>query len=308
MWISTNKGIHYYSLFGDKFERFPSQDLSSTEPHERMNNLIAMQNKRGYWVVKDSGFYRLVLGKHKHKQLLYSGRVHNVLEHDDIVWLATDNGIVALEQKTGGKINNHPLVKQFYQQKITHLAMDSQGNIWIANSEGVWCYNAENGQAQLIAEQWMQGSQIGAQLKTILVTSDDELLLGSENGLYLLRDGQLKYFSQSEKYGAVLSMIEGDSRQIWVASNYGVNILDPARTSFSAVPLVDEHIGPQCLIGNQTGIWLTSSAGLTHFSHQGQAIAHYGQPFGLISNELRNSFCLQDASDPDTLLLVHGTV
>jgi len=27
IWIATNKGIQYYSLFGDKFERFPTNDF-----------------------------------------------------------------------------------------------------------------------------------------------------------------------------------------------------------------------------------------------------------------------------------------
>ncbi|ROV61578.1 helix-turn-helix domain-containing protein [Vibrio ponticus] len=303
MWISTNKGIQYFSLFGEKFERFPSQDMGVNKSHTPLSNMVTMQDKQGYWVMKSSGLYRFFTDKGKRKERIYSGRVYNVLEHDGKVWLATNQGVIVLDAKTGERITNTALSAQFDGQKITHIAIDSKGLIWIANSQSVWCYDPNKQGVKLIAEQWQSNSSLGSKLTQMLVSSGDDLVLGTERGVYLLQEGQLKYIAQSAQFGAIHGMTEGSEQQIWLASNYGVNILDINMLSVLPVPLVDEHISPQCLMKNRTGAWLTSTAGLTHYTLDGKLVAHYGQPFGVINNEFRNSFCLLDANDSDSLLL-----
>ncbi|GAB2665511.1 helix-turn-helix domain-containing protein [Vibrio panuliri] len=303
MWIATNKGIHYFSLFGDKFERIPSQDLSSEHSHIKMNDLVALNNKQGYWVIQDSGLYRLLLRSDRRKEQFYAGRVHNLLEHKGTLWLATNHGIVAMDAKNGRKLSNQTLTTAFKGQRITHLSLDSKGNLWIANSENIWCFSFSTNQLKLVAENWMQSSSASGSLKKMLLTSGDELILGTENGVYILKQGLLKFVSQSAKYGSVHSMVEDETHRIWVASNYGVNVLNLNTMTFNPIAMIDEHISPQCLVDNETGVWLTSTAGLTHYDAVGSMIAHYGQPFGVINNEFKNGFCLLDANDPNSLLL-----
>nr|WP_228481296.1 helix-turn-helix domain-containing protein [Vibrio fluminensis] len=303
MWIATNKGIQYYSLFGKKFERFPTQDLTQDHNHNLIENLVVMKSKRGYWMSKEDGFYRLFVGREHQMERLNSARAHDILERDGKVWLATNQGIIVLDALTGERLETPSLDAPFSGQQVTHLASDSNGNIWIANSEYIWCFNSKTSQIKLIAQQWQSNVNTHVQLKRMLMSSGGDLVLGTERGIYLLQKGQLKYVPQSDKFGSVHSLMEGSEQQIWIASNYGINVIDLNTFSVQPIAMVDENISPQCLVKNSTGIWLTSTAGLTQYSSDQQLLSHYGQPFGLINNEFRNSFCLEDAQDPESLLL-----
>jgi len=303
MWIATNKGIHYFSLFGDKFERFPIDDPNIDAYHSKTYNLTAMNNEQGYWVIKDHGLYRIENGDEKNKQRVYSGSVNSIVERDGIVWLATNQGVIALDTITGEKRSDVSIPRALIERKVTHLALGIQGDIWAANTENVWRYSIDSGDLKTVAEHWMIPAYGVSKLKSMMVSSLNEVLLGTEHGVYLLKDEQLKFITPSSNYGSVLSMEEGNANQIWLASSYGVNILDTNNGSLLPVSLVDEHVGPQCLISNDTGTWLTSSAGLSHYNTEGKFLAHYGQPFGLINNEFQYGFCLLDSYDRDFLLL-----
>ncbi|MGF1910312.1 helix-turn-helix domain-containing protein [Vibrio kasasachensis] len=303
MWVATNKGIYFFSLFGDIFERFPTQNVGSNSYHPKINNLVAMDSKLGYWALKDTGLYHLPKGQEKNKQLVYSANVHNIVEHAGIVWLATNAGLIALDANTGERRVDIILPEVLNSSVVTHLAVDSKGNIWVVNDKNIWCYNPEKGELKTVANQWMLPAHGTSKLKVMTLTSLDELLLGTEHGVYLLKNKQLKFMTQSSKYGSVHSMEEGSSHQIWIASSYGVNIFDTNTGSLLPLSLVDEHVGPKCLVNNNTGTWLTSSAGLSHYSANGQLLGHYGAPFGVINNEFLSNFCLLDAYDQDSLLL-----
>nr|WP_246335887.1 helix-turn-helix domain-containing protein [Vibrio marinisediminis] len=303
MWIATNKGIHYFSLFGDKFTRFHINDLNTDAYHSKTNNLVAMSNKQGYWVISSTGLSRTLKGNEKNKQRIFSGTVYSLVEREGMVWLATNQGVVALDAVTGEKLNDAPIPQALIDRRVTHLALDRHGDIWVANNENVWRYDVNRRELKVVAEQWMLLAYGVSKLKSMMISSLDELLLGTEHGVYLLKNEQLKFITPSSNYGSVLSMDEGHLNQIWIASSYGVNILDTKTGLLLPVPLVDEHVGPQCLVSAENGAWLTSSAGLSHYNLKGEFLAHYGQPFGLINNEFQSDFCLLDTYNHDFLLL-----
>ncbi|WP_232055103.1 helix-turn-helix domain-containing protein [Vibrio taketomensis] len=303
MWVATNKDIHYFSLFGDKFERYSSQMLGLQNHHANVSNLIAMESKRGYWMLRNDGVYSLIRERPTPKLRVFAGRVNNLAESKGVLWLATNQGLIGINAKSGERQKHIQIPEALKNTPITQLAFDSKGILWIASDAFVWSFDVESGELRTIAEQWMSSNYAEGSLKNMMISRADKVLLGTDHGVYLLKDKQLKFIATTAKFGAVRNMIEGRDHHIWVASNYGVNIFDTNTEALLALPLVDEHVAPQCIVNNATGSWLTSSAGLSHYTLDGQLVGHYGQPFGLINNEFQNGFCLTSATDENTLLL-----
>ncbi|EGU47236.1 AraC/XylS family transcriptional regulator [Vibrio ichthyoenteri ATCC 700023] len=307
MWIATNKGIQYYSLFGDKFERFPTNEFNDSlikdDRHGRLRNLVAMKQTPGYWVISERSLSRIISGEESVKQPIYSGLVGDIAEIDGRLWVTTSQGMKVFDSVTGKPLDELKLPRVLQELGTGHLAPGHDGILWGSSDGQLWRYDINSRAVTEYRDSWMAANLPASTITSMVVSSNDHLLIGTEHGIYMLREGQIYFVAQSAEFGAVLSIEEGREDQVWVASNYGVNILDINTTYFQPIRLIDEHIGPQCLLRNDAGMWLTSSSGLTHYSMIGQFVSHYSQPFGVINNEFHNSFCLPDAKDPQSLLL-----
>lgn len=308
MWIATNKGIQYYSLFGDKFERFPSNDLrqddfSAIGYQDQLKNLVPMHRKSGYWGISASGLYRVDTGDESNKQLIHSGWVNDVAEVNGLLWVATPQGLIVFDVLSGERRKGYPLPSLLLNQSISRLAVGNDDSLWGVNGITLWKYTPNSKKLIEYGSSWMSLDFASSRITTMMVSRDNHLLLGTEQGVYILRGGQLHFVANSAKFGAVLSIEEGEDNQIWIASNYGVNILDIRSARLTPLSLIDDHVSPQCILRNNSGMWLTSTSGLTHYSMEGEFVTHYGQPFGVINNEFQYDFCLPDATNSESLLL-----
>ncbi|KII75498.1 AraC family transcriptional regulator [Vibrio renipiscarius] len=308
MWIGTNKGIQYYSLFGDKFERFPIQDFygyhfDRDNYHGRLKDLVAMENKSGFWMVTDTGLYQIKNGRESEKELIKSGIINGLAEIDGVLWVATSKGISRFDVNTGQRMDSRSLPPLLVGQEVSLMVEGNEGHLWGINARSLWRYNIETQQITEFGDSLISSNLASLRITQIMPSKNNHLLIGTDRGVYLLRDGQLNFVENSAQFGVVLSMTEGEDEQVWIASSYGLNIVDLRTAYLKNLTLIDEHISPQCLIKNTSGMWLTSSAGLTHYGLKGEFVSHYGQPFGLINNEFQNGFCLKDVTNSEGLLL-----
>ncbi|MDN3683645.1 hypothetical protein QW180_03930 [Vibrio sinaloensis] len=67
------------------------------------------KNSEGYWMLSDVGLYQVSLTKVSSKQLLYRGKVHDLVEINGVLWLATDEGIKCIDAVTGEMIDDSEL-------------------------------------------------------------------------------------------------------------------------------------------------------------------------------------------------------
>ncbi|WP_260259469.1 helix-turn-helix domain-containing protein [Vibrio intestinalis] len=303
MWIGTNKGVHYFSLFGDKFQRFPSQELNQSGSGSQLIGLKALSNGSGYLAISHKGVF-VVEHDYEHlKEYLYKGKVNDVLEWQGNVWIATNQGIICIDLATGYVVKDDKLPLLLKSSTVEFLEVDKAGNIWGADESHLWSYHVKSGALVEFGSEWMQGKHLPARLTYMLVTERGHLVLGTEHGIYVLKAGLLHFVSGSVDYGAVHSIAEANDDNIWIASNYGVFQLNLRTEYLQTLPTIDEHITPKCVVSNPNGMWLTSSAGLSHYTFEGELVGHYGQPFGIINNEFSAGFCLNDTDAEATLLL-----
>ena len=90
---------------------------------------------------------------------------------------------------------------------------------------------------------------------------------------------------------------------MWVVGRYGAYRFDIDSQQTQPLTMVDGHVTPKCLLKNETGVWLTSSSGLSRYSDSGRLEGHYGEPLGLINNEFISALCSYSSGSKETLLL-----
>tara|TARA_Y100001956_G_scaffold80968_1_gene97310 strand:+ start:2869 stop:6147 length:3279 start_codon:yes stop_codon:yes gene_type:complete len=303
IWVATDRGVRYFSLFSHKFERFPERLLSANLNVDKPHFITRMQNDDGYWKISDSGLYKVSLSKVSTRNLVYRGRVYDVVEFNGVLWLATDEGIKCIDAVTGKPLDDSQLPLFLKSSSIRFIELDSKNQLWGASDKQLWSFQPSTNKLTQYGSEWMIKKYLPAQLTQMIVTSQGHLVLGTEHGVYVMRDGQVNFIGESVPYGLAINLVQVSDSDIWVASRYGLYKFDLFKGHVEPIALLDGHITPKCLIQNQDGIWLTSSAGLTRYSSQGQIVKHYGEPFGLISNEFLPGLCSYSADSQRTLLL-----
>ncbi|WFB47388.1 AraC family transcriptional regulator [Vibrio coralliilyticus] len=302
MWIATERGIHYFSLFAHHFKRFPDLMLTRGSASEKLIQLTNKKSRSGFWMVTNVGVYSLKLNHKASRKLLYKGRVNDVIEHNGVLWLATENGIICIDSVSGTVIADR-LPNFLKTSSVELLELDNNGRIWGASDHKLWRFDTQSRELMQYGSEWMLNKYLPAQVTQMAVADNGSLILGTDHGTYVLINGQIHYVSASEHYGRVASIKEVNGGEIWVASTYGLYQLDAASLQLKSLTMVDDHITPKCLISNRNGVWMTSSAGLTHYAKNGQIAAHYGEPLGLVNNEFQSGLCSSGSESLQNLLI-----
>jgi signal transduction histidine kinase/ligand-binding sensor domain-containing protein/DNA-binding response OmpR family regulator len=117
---------------------------------------------------------------------------------------------------------------------INSLCLDSSGNIWIGETEGVHCFNGKyNNKIELGVENRLKGQTIGA----LLEGSDGTIWFGSPNGLYSYNKNNesLQMYSKSEGLPEnMICAIQQDERNnLWVSTINGLAKFNPKNKTFT---------------------------------------------------------------------------
>jgi len=302
IWIATNRGVRYFSLFSQKFERFPSAQLAFSNRSETLLKFTPADNHDSYWALTNNGVYRISLSNIGKRKLVYKGKVHDIEENNGVLWVATDEGIVCINSDSG-EIIDDSLPRFLKETSVRFIELDEKNVVWGASQKQLWSYNLSTRKLTQYGSEWMIEKYLPAQLTHMHVTNQGYLSLGTEHGIYLLKDGQVHFVGESVPYGEVIDITQPSDNELWVASRYGLYQLDLYQEQVEPISMIGGHITPKCVLQNQDGIWLTSSIGLSRYSAQGDLIHHYGEPFGLINNEFLAGLCSYSNDNERTLLL-----
>ncbi|MFW7522902.1 helix-turn-helix domain-containing protein [Vibrio ostreicida] len=301
VWVATERGVHYFSIFSQHFERFSPSFVQAIGP-EQVVKVKRRKNQGGYWMITDSGIYQLQTTPNISHQLFYKGKVNDVLEMGGLVWLATQDEVICIDTQFGRRVAECP-PNSIRTLAVEAFAVDKSNGIWGVSTDKIWRYDTVANSLSQYGSQWVQSQYLPAQLTEVLNTQNEELVIGTEHGIYLLQEGQVSFINESQSFGRVLSIVQLKERMLWVAGTYGLYKLDINSLELTPLALVDQHIAPKCLVKNKTGVWLTSSLGLTHYDQFGNIKAHYGEPLGLINNEFKVGLCSTVVDKPYSLFL-----
>ncbi len=306
IWIATEQGIRYFSLYSNKFHRVPKHMLTYNNASETLTKIIKNENQEGYWLISNRGLYLVSLEASPTRTLVYNqSQVFDLVQDRDTLVLATSSGIVCVDIKTGRVIEKDGLPTSLKKQSVEQLEIESNGTIWGVNKSELWSYNAAGSGLKNYTDQWMVRSFMPAKVTLLRSTETLGLLIGTDHGLYQLKNEKIRFIKDSTQFGHVVAIKEV-GEDVWVASTYGLFRVTSTDPYSQPIPLIEQNISPKCLIRSSHGVWLTSSAGLTFYDVSGAIEKHIGAPFGVLNNEFVSSLC--DPSNDGVNGLLLGTV
>ena len=153
------------------------------------------------------------------------------------VWVGTyHDGLYCIDH---GKVQSYDYPDTDYQNELDFsnirvMVEDSSGRLWVSIYGGVGLFNPENGQINLLSEQFPELKKYKV-ANALAIDNQSRLVVGSDNGLYIYdpatnkiwipeEDGQANsIFNQgSIKYNQILKDHEGT---LWFATQYGLSVL-----------------------------------------------------------------------------------
>lgn len=200
----------------------------------------------------------------------------NAILHDadGIDWIATQSGLDAFDEK-------HETFKHYHSRTpdneiIRGLTKDKAGRLWIATNRGLQYLSS--GTSTIENAFVGKSSPVSGNLSTVFSDHNDNLWVGSiDSGLYLKRHDSSKYIHFHQNIGDLTSLssdalwdiYQDNSRLIWITTDNGVNIFDPAMEDTLFIrPLLatgvttrsSNHIG--AVLNNGDSLWFSSTAGI----------------------------------------------
>ncbi|OEF04306.1 helix-turn-helix domain-containing protein [Vibrio genomosp. F10] len=303
IWIATEQGIRYFSLYSEKFRRIPKYMLTYNSGGESLKKIVKNENREGHWLVSDKALYLVALQDKPFRTLIYDqSEVFDLVQYGDTLLVATRSGIVCIDINTGEVIADDGLPNSIKSKTIEQIELDSKGNLWGVKGSNLWSYNLNTSRFKDHGDLWMVSRFKPASVTLLRATELSGLFIGTDHGLYQLQNGEVRFFKDSTQYGHVVAIKEIDTA-IWVASTYGIFRVEDKKEHISPIPMVEQNISPKCLIQNQSGIWLTSTAGLSFYDSDGTLSKHIGAPFGVLNNEFVSSLCDPSNNGVNDLLL-----
>ncbi|MGL4827687.1 MAG: helix-turn-helix domain-containing protein [Vibrio sp.] len=302
MWIATDQGIYYYSLFGQQFIRHAAQSLSSDGSKVQLRKIKAWGSTGDYLALTQQGLYNFTFSDGLSKHLVYPGEIHDFVVTREHVWIATDKGLV--RYNLSRRIIDTPkLPLPLLQTAIEHLTMDSKGYLWGASSNQIWSYSPIGQDYTDYGSEWMVRKFSPSRI-TLLTAVDRGIVIGTEHGAYSLFGKQIRFDFSSYRYGEIIQVLSPTDGDIWIVGAYGVFQWRKDQPEAVPIELIEENIRPLCLAESAQGIWLISSKGVSHYQSQGELQKHFGSPYGLISNEFLAASCaVGDELNSSSLLI-----
>ena len=136
MWIATDKGIFYYSLFGQQFTRYAAQTLSNDGNEAKLSKPKALNSAGDYLAITQQGLYNFNFSDELRKHLIYPGEINDFVISGDNVWIATKKGLIRYNLNRRS-VDTPQLPLSLLQTEVDHLTMDRNGNLWGSSSHQI---------------------------------------------------------------------------------------------------------------------------------------------------------------------------
>lgn len=275
LWLGTRNGLNRYD--GHRFQSYYARPGDATTlPSSDINAL--MQTAAGeLWIgTADNGLARFDDRSQQFERVALPGgsgsrRIHHLL-FDEQVLISTDDGLWA--QQSDGRFNQIAGSAGLSLRQTVRLA-DSR---WSIAPDALW-WQQRDGQLRLAAERFPALATLaGRRLQTLFVDGEQQLLLGTDSGLFLLRldtgslEEKLAQWSPDPTASGrnVLSLLRDRSGQLWIGtrngvlvrSNDGQRVAHYSQDPNDPLSLADER--PFALLEDRDGlIWLGGLNGMS---------------------------------------------
>ncbi len=287
VWLATSSGVRYYSEYSNLFERWALIETRDNYRSQAINKIIANE-LGGYWLITSNALYSV--NAEGVSTLVFFGQVSGLQQVGKQLWLASDRGLILIDI---GKYRVTAIKERFpnIPDVVDHIAMTDDGELWLTSGLRLMSLQLETGKVTDYGEEWLLNKYLPAKVTSLSYFGNKQLFIGTDHGLYRVNNSTIRYLKETKAYGSQINAIKVDDEAIWLASSYGVAVLDTSTMKLNALTLKENNIRPLCLTQGNDHIWLTTSIGISVYNTKGSLIKHFGAPFGLINNEFLNGAC-----------------
>ena len=301
LWVGTlYGGVTYVSPIARRFEAMPGGII----------NGFAEDRQGRIWVATHEVGINCYSRNHrpidfKGQELLQRLTVLDVCMDGNDLWIGTYlNGLYVFNTANGQLRHFETVHADLQGASVNAVYSDSKRRMWVATSEGLFCYNREKDNFKQMAK------------FTYVVTDIDEDSEGriwvSTQGDGLLRldaSGQLKSYHHENGSEATLSndivnsLLIDKAGNIWVGTQSGLCRYDKAIDNFRPIDLDVPRKAVASIAEDQDMLWLAGDFGVLRYN-QKEGLQRFTRQDGLVSEQFRPNAVLK-ASDG---CIYYGTI
>jgi signal transduction histidine kinase/ligand-binding sensor domain-containing protein len=240
MWIATHKGLDRFNLKTEKFIHWKFENKDLAEYNQEGIHSIFQFNDTSIWAGTYSKGIIIINPIHNTYFTIHKdAHMNNPLHSDHIQYIMKDNtGIVWVGTKFGGVFkylgNNiifstpgkFALMDEISNKYTMSFERANDDIYWVGTKfEGLYKINIRTNKIENFKYQPDNKKSINSnRIQTILKDSQNNLWIGSENGMDLFLEDK-KYFEHYSNV-PINTIIEDKSGILWVGSRNGVYIID----------------------------------------------------------------------------------
>ncbi len=186
-------------------------------------------NKAEIWVGGSGGLYKIVNGvvqKIRNSTTTQNmGTIRNIVEYNQQIICATDGGLYTFKN---GKYTRFLEINK----KTFSLKVDSHNNLWIGTEEGFYWSDGKN------INRFSLIGQTASNFINFINYRNDQLFVGTNNGLYVLTDLKKKINAQQTHFGLEEGIVNLESNlnssffdfkgKLWFGTAQGLVVFDPS--------------------------------------------------------------------------------
>jgi ligand-binding sensor domain-containing protein len=241
LWIGTNAGLYQQDKNGQpgSIIRFFMEE--DGEQRAKTIRHIAMDEKQRIW----AGTFGAGLGKLENDKFIpafnraspdaptpFPADIYAIIPYENKFLLCANYGFTSFDPVSGKAISyiDHPALGRIARHRTFYALIDSRGDWWLAQREGLFHYNTRTQQLTTVPVPGHQGDQ---SIQTVAEDSLGNVYAGGYTGLYIYQGG---YFKDPliirKKDGLSSSNITGlicDKKgDMWIIGNRGLARYRPA--------------------------------------------------------------------------------
>ncbi|MGR5549424.1 helix-turn-helix domain-containing protein [Vibrio sp. DNB22_12_1] len=287
MWIATNQGIRYHSLFSKTFERVTFSGYDSHTLSGRLRQILPGPDG-ALWFIDDHKLYRT--GPRGSMDVLnIPAQINEFTFLNEKLWLATSTGLQVYDLDSLNPII-FPYLHTLTGRQIEHIVADGATRLWVSSGYQLFNIDVESQEVRNFGSDWLVSKHLPAKI-TRLYDKDALLLIGTDHGVYEYDGDRIRFNHFSEQFGESLNIMTTPDGAQWFASAYGIFKTIPGSREKHVLEMSLENSRPACMLSDKKGVWLASSVGLSYYHLSGQLLKHYSSSSGLINNEFLSGVC-----------------
>lgn len=211
LWISTNRGLSRYDPINDNWTTYTKADGLVTNyitsvAVNRANSVVWAGTPFGLGVIQDNRWRFFT-----QRDGLADDFVTNVSVYEEQVWTATRKGLNVLQLTPE---NHQPQVESYLENRWVTSTLRLGKELWAGTTAGLYRKSPK-------AESFESYPPIDDYVNTLAQGSNGELLVGSRNGLWVIKDDTLLHVTQGLPNPNVRCIVV-DNGVMWVGTPDGV--------------------------------------------------------------------------------------